>query len=139
MSAKYEVRRVSSRQDRHAFISMLWDLYEGDPNWVPPLIHAQKELVGFAYHPFYDENWCANFIVQQGARTVGRITAIVNHAHNRRYDEKRGFFGFFESIDDPEVSQLLFEEAFRYLVDEHGMTDVRGPINPSLNYELGCL
>ncbi|MFN3191166.1 MAG: N-acetyltransferase [Aureliella sp.] len=139
MSAKYEVRRVSSRQDRHAFIAMLWDLYAGDPNWVPPLIHAQKELVGFAYHPFYDENWCANFIVQQGARTVGRITAIVNHAHNHRYQEKRGFFGFFESIDDSEVSQLLFDEAFRYLEEEHGLTDVRGPINPSLNYELGCL
>ena len=28
---------------------------------------------------------------------VGRVAAIINPAHNERADEKRGFFGFFES------------------------------------------
>ncbi len=140
MPPKYEIRQVgSNRYDQKRFMRMLWDLYANDPNWVPPLIHAQKELVGFSKHPFYDRNEIANFIVDHQGKTVGRISAIVNHNHNERYDEKRGFFGFFESIDDPEVSQLLFTRACEYLAKEHGMKDVRGPINPSLNYELGCL
>lgn len=140
MPGDYEIRRVgSNRKDQKQFIQMLWELYRGDPNWVPPLIGNQKELVGFRYNPFYDENWCESFIAVRNGRTVGRISAIVNHAHNRRYDEKRGFFGFFECIDDGDAAHLLLTEACRYLAQEHGMTDVRGPVNPSLNHEVGLL
>ncbi len=140
MSAKYELRRVGgNRQDQKHFIHMLWDLYSQDPNWVPPLIMNQQELVGFKHHPFYDENHCANFIVMHDGRCVGRISAITNQGHNQRYQEQRGFFGFFECIDDSEVAQMLFSAACKYLAQEHGLTDVRGPVNPSLNYEVGLL
>lgn len=140
MPADYEIRRVGgNRKDQKQFIQMLWDLYRGDPNWVPPLIMNQQELVGFRHHPFYDRNQCANFIALKDGRTIGRISALVNHNHNERYKEKRGFFGFFECIDDSEAANLLFTEACRYLAQEQGMTDVRGPCNPSLNYELGTL
>ncbi len=139
MTATYEVRQVDkSRGDEKKFINLLWDLYQNDPNWVPPLIQAQQELVGFRHHPFYDRNPHKNFLAFKDGRTVGRITAIVNRGHNDRFDEKRGFFGFFEAIDDPEVARLLLSSACHYLVSQ-GMTDVRGPCNPGLNYELGLL
>ena len=139
MPATYEVRQVDKRRgDEKVFIRMLWELYRGDPNWVPPLIQAQQELVGFRYHPFYDRNPHANFIAFKNGKPAGRITALVNHGHNERFKEQRGFFGFFESIDDAEVASRLLSEACRYLVGQ-GMTDVRGPCNPGLNYELGLL
>ncbi len=140
MTAHYEVRRVGgNRKDQKKFIRLLWDLYRDDPNWVPPLIQNQQELVGFRRHPFYERNQCANFLVEKDGQVVGRVTAIVNYGHNERYDEKRGFVGFFECIDDKEAARLLFSAAARYLAQEHGMTDARGPVNPSLNYELGLL
>lgn len=140
MTANYEIRRVgNNRADQKQFINLLWELYRGDPNWVPPLIMNQKELVGFKHHPFYDRNQIANFLALKEGRAVGRISAIVNYAHNERFKEQRGFFGFFECIDDPEPANLLFSEAAKFLAQEHGMTDVRGPINPSLNYEVGLL
>ena len=71
-------------------------------------------------------------------KPVGRIAAIVNHAHNRQYDEQRGFFGFFESIDDQEVASALFDAARDWFA-EPGIEAVRGPVNPSLNYEVGLL
>ncbi len=139
MTATYEVRQVDKRRgDEKRFMRLLWELYRHDPNWVPPLIQAQQELVGFRHHPFYDRNPHANFIALKNGQTAGRITALVNHGHNERFQERRGFFGFYESVDDPEVSRLLLTEACRYLVGE-GMTDVRGPCNPGLNYELGLL
>lgn len=140
MTATYEIRRVGGdRKLQKQFINLLWDLYRGDPNWVPPLIHNQEELVGFRKHPFYDQNRNANFLAYKNGKAVGRITAIVNYDHNTRFEEKRGFFGFFECIDDTEAARLLFSEACRYLAKEQGMTDVRGPANPSLNYEVGTL
>lgn len=140
MPLKYEIRRVG--QDRKAqkhFIRLLWDLYAGDPNWVPPLIMNQQELVGFRPHPFYENNACECFVAYHDQRPVGRICAIVNRGHMERYQEKLGFFGFFECVDDTQAARGLFEAACKYLAQEHGLTDVRGPINPSLNYELGLL
>ncbi|MCA9127583.1 MAG: hypothetical protein KDB22_10880 [Planctomycetales bacterium] len=139
MTVTYEVRRIGNqRSDQKRFINLLWDLYRDDPNWVPPLVHAQRELVGFVKHPFYDRNRSANFLVFKDGRVVGRVCALVNVGHNQRFDEQRGFLGFFECINDTQASNLLFREACRYLV-EQGMTDVRGPTNPSLNYEVGLL
>jgi GNAT superfamily N-acetyltransferase len=69
---------------------------------------------------------------------VGRITAIVNAGHVERYGERRGFFGFFECDDDLGAARALFAAAGDWL-HAQGMTSIRGPTNPSLNYECGLL
>lgn len=119
-------------------MDFLWRLYKGDPNWIPPIRMNQEELVGFRKHPFYQNAKGQAFIATRNGETVGRIVALINHGHNTRYKEKRGFFGFFDAIDDQEVANALFTTASQFLKRE-GMTDVRGPCNPSLNYELGTL
>ncbi len=134
----YQVFRVETRKQQKQFMELIWQLYKGDPNWVPPLRMNQEELVGFRRHPFYENAKCRAFIVEKDGKVVGRIVGIINHGHNQRYKEKRGFFGFFDCIDDQEAANHLFRAAAEYLKSE-GMTDVRGPCNPSLNYELGTL
>ena len=129
---------VTTRRDQKAFLKFEKDLYRDDPNWVPPLWMERKRLVGFKPHPFYDDAQATAFLVRRGDRVVGRIVAIINHAHNRRHEEKRGFFGFFECENDPAAAACLFEAAEANL-RESGMTDVRGPVHPSLNYECGML
>ena len=129
---------VSSRRDRKVFLELPWSLYRGDPNWIPPLRGNQAELVGFRHHPFYLQATAQSWIATQGDKPVGRITAIINQAHNQRYAEQRGMFGFFESIDDTEVSRGLFDAAKDWLYGQ-GMTCIRGPMNPSMNYECGLL
>ncbi len=137
--ANYEVRCVGkNRSDQKRFMRLPWEIYRHEPNWIPPLIQNQMELVGFRKHPFYDRNSCETFIVLKDGQTAGRVCAIVNRGHNERYHEQRGFFGFFECIDDSQAANKLLTEACRYLVSQ-GMSDVRGPTNPSLNYELGLL
>lgn len=130
--------QVASRRDRQDFIQLPFRLYKGDPNWVPPLIRTQEELVGFRKHPFHDNATVTNFLASRDGEVVGRLSAIVNHGHNQRFEEKRGFFGFFDCQNDRQVAHGLFQMACKYL-KEQGMTDVRGPANPSLNYEVGLL
>jgi GNAT superfamily N-acetyltransferase len=127
-----------TRRQKKDFLHLPWRLHSADPNWIPPLRQNQKELVGFAHHPFYDDAVGQAFIAYRDARPAGRILALVNHAHNRRYDERLGFFGFFESVDDPGVAHGLFSAARDWLIGQ-GMTAMRGPVNPSLNYEIGLL
>lgn len=115
------------------------ELYKDDPNWVTPLWDERKQLCGFSgKHPFYKDAESQAFLVRRNGKVCGRVLAIVNRAHNRYHDEQRGFFGFFECIDDQEAATVLLDQACQWLA-EKGMTDVRGPVNPSLNYEVGLL
>ena len=50
----------------------------------------------------------------------------------------RGFFGFFESVDDQQVASALFDAARDWLF-ARDMQSLRGPMNPSPNYECGLL
>jgi GNAT superfamily N-acetyltransferase len=133
-----EVRPVGSRQERRAFLSFPWLHYQGDPLWTPPLRQNQKELVGYARHPFYDDAEAQTFLAWRGGQVVGRVAAILNHAYNRFQNEQRGFFGFFEAVDDQSVADALLA-AVRDWLAERGIRQVRGPANPSQNYEWGLL
>jgi GNAT superfamily N-acetyltransferase len=132
------VRAVSTRRERKQFLNFPWTLYQGDPNWIPPVRLNQKELVGYARHPFYERNRCQTFLALRGGEVCGRIAAILNVGHNERYEERRGFFGFFECVDDQQVAGGLFDAVRRWFA-EQGIRRLRGPTNPSLNYELGLL
>ncbi len=129
---------VQTRRDRKQFLHFPWQHYRGDPNWIPPLRQNQKELVGFAKHPFYDDAEAQAFLATRGGEVCGRILALVNHAHNGHYNEQRGFFGFFESTDDQAVAHGLLDAAAGWLRSK-GQQTVRGPVNPSLNYECALL
>ncbi|WP_436716209.1 N-acetyltransferase [Roseiconus lacunae] len=139
MSQMIQCHRVESRSDQRAFLRLEKELYRDDPHWVTPLWGERKQLCAFAgKHPFYNNAECQAFLATKDGKVCGRVLAIVNHAHNRYHNEKRGFFGFFECVDDEAVAKALLDEACRWLT-EKGMTDVRGPVNPSLNYECGLL
>ena len=132
------VRPISSISDKKKFIRLLWDIYEGDANWVPPLMMDRLKLIDEKKNPFYKHSDTQWFIAEDGGKVVGRIGAIVNRAHNEAHNEKAGFFGFFESINDPAVARALFNAAESWLKSK-GMTKVIGPENPSMNDETGLL
>ena len=133
-----EIKAVTTRRDKKRFLELPWKIYRNHPHWIPPLRMNQKELVGFKHHPFYDNNERQAFLAMRDGEPVGRILGLINREHNRRYKENRGFFGFFESIDDTEVSRGLFDAVMQWL-EQYDIRQLRGPVNPSLNYECGLL
>ncbi len=132
------VQPVRGKKAQKAFLHLPWKMHANDPNWIPPIRHNQKELVNYRKHPFYDNAEIETFIATRNDEVVGRIAAVIDHGHNERYEEKRGMIGFFESVNDTEVSRSLFNAA-RQWHESHGMTALRGPVNPSMNYECGLL
>jgi GNAT superfamily N-acetyltransferase len=69
---------------------------------------------------------------------VGTISAHINHLHNEVHEDRVGFFGFFELIEDDAVARALLDTAANWL-RERGMEAIRGPENPSQNEEVGLL
>jgi GNAT superfamily N-acetyltransferase len=136
--AGIEIATVQDKKALHQFVELPYEIYRGDPYWVPPLRIAVKELLDKSKHPFYRDAETELFLARQNGRVVGRIMAIIDKAHNRTHDEKAGFFGFYESVDSPAVATALLLAA-RHWVYARGAGFLRGPVNPSTNYESGTL
>ncbi|MBI2931126.1 MAG: GNAT family N-acetyltransferase [Planctomycetes bacterium] len=133
-----DVYPVRSSRDLDIFIRLPWTLYRGDPNWVPPLIASERKLLDRARNPFWSRAESEHFLAWRDDICVGRISAIVNHPHNEAHGEKSGWFGFFESEQNPRTVKALLETAEGWLRSK-GMTRILGPANPSLNDTAGML
>lgn len=119
------------------FIDLPFRLYSKDPFFSPPLKRDLKRDFSEA-NPFFKHSKVRFFIVKRDGETVGRVVSIINERHIKFHNEKAGFFGFFESINDFSVAKLLLDTVRADLKD-NGITIMRGPMNFSTNEECGFL
>jgi GNAT superfamily N-acetyltransferase len=126
------------KAERKRFIELAWALNKKDPAWVPPLRMSVEDNLDSRKNPFYKHSKIRCWNAYRGKEHVGRIAAIVDDRHNEFHNEKTGFWGFFECIDDEAVAKDLFDVAEKWLRDQ-GMKVARGPANPSLNHECGLV
>lgn len=138
MHNNIQIKDVVSSAELKDFIMFPWQIYRQDKNWVAPLIIDQKKLLDEHKNPFCQHARMKHFLALKDGAIAGRISAIINDNHNEFHNEKTGFFGFYESIEDPQASQALFDAAESWL-RESGMDRMRGPVNPSTNDTCGLL
>ncbi|MBF0313719.1 MAG: hypothetical protein HQK50_09985 [Oligoflexia bacterium] len=138
MSSSLTLIEVKNVQLERAFLEMPWTIYQDDPMWVPPLKLALKDLLNEKKHPFYETAKMKRWLCFRGGKAVGRIASIINHRHNQFHQEQCGHFGFFECINDDLVANALIKRVSEDLRAQ-GMTSMKGPVNPSTNYESGML
>jgi GNAT superfamily N-acetyltransferase len=132
------VEAVASAKEMRRFIEYPLQLYAGDPLYVPHLLRERREFFSDA-NPIFQFTDAAYFLARDGAgRLHGRITAHVNRRHNEFWQDRTGFFGFFECEEDPDVAGALLEVAEKWLA-HRGMELIRGPMNLSTNEECGLL
>jgi len=129
---------IHSRADLARFRQYPYDRYRNDPCWVPPLRLDQKMLLDRDGHPFYLNATAEFFLAERDGRVCGRIGAIDNRAYREYTGENTGFFGFFETEEDPETARRLLEAAADWCAGR-GLTSIQGPANPSTNYECALL
>lgn len=132
------VEPVTTKRQQKQFVRLPWKLYRDQPSWVPPLLSEERGLLGYSPHPFYETNEIQTFLAYRSGAICGRIAGILNRVHMEYQDERRGFFGFFECIDDEPTAHALFDTAREWLA-RHSVHCMRGPTNPGLNYTWGTL
>ncbi len=114
----------------HSFVRFGYDLYRGDPHWIPPL---KKDLYTQLSpdFPFYRKlgNGHRHFLATAGGKVVGRVSALVNRDLRDEDGTPVGAIGFFECSDDDAVAKELLDAATGWLRDEHGIERIWGPMN----------
>ncbi|MGO9565903.1 MAG: acyl-CoA N-acyltransferase, partial [Desulfomonilaceae bacterium] len=133
-----EICQVTTKSEMDEFIDLPWKIYADDPNWVPPLKKAVRKLLDPAKHPFWKFSERVLFLARRGSQTVGRIAGILDKNFNSFQNENMGAWGFFECENHPSTAGALFDAVERWSRDK-GLSFLRGPFNPSTNYEVGLL
>ena len=100
--------------------------------------HGNKRAAFPPNNPFWQHAEGVILTAYRNGFCVGRCTAQIDREHLAHHRDDVGSFGFFDTIDDPEVAKTLIAEASRWL-KERGMRKIRGPLTLSLNDECGCL
>ena len=93
------------KQDRRAFIKLPFELYRGDPYWVPPLRTDLEQAMDPDRHPFYRHSAAAFFVAERDRRVLGRIAVLDHVNYNRYHGSKEAFFYYFESTNDSDVAR----------------------------------
>lgn len=133
-----QIAPVTNKKEKMEFIKFPWKIYKADPYWVPPLIIDMKHMMDCDQCPFFEHSEADFFLARRNGETVGRIAAILNNRHNQVHKDNIGFFGFFESVNDADVSKVLLDAASEWC-RKKGLERIRGPMNYSQNESCGLL
>ena len=140
MSATPSVTPVASGSDLKAFVELPFRIYADDPEWVPPLRSDVRWMLDTSKNPFWMHARRELFLARREGKVVGRVAAIVDDEHNRVHGDRTAFFGFFESENDPAAAAALLDAAEEWVRRVYpGCDKLRGPVNPSMNDEVGAL
>lgn len=132
------VIEANSKKEIKQFINFPHQLYKGDPNYVPDLYLAQKEMFDRKKYPFFEYGDVQCFLAFKYGKPVGRIAAIVNKRYNEYHGSNVGFFGFYDFIYEKEVAQALMDRAKAYL-EKFNFEALIGPTNFTTNETAGYL
>jgi len=121
------------------FVDFHWHHYDPKENYVPLLDYEYLgfRLIGITgfFEPknlFFKHSKMKFFLILKDGKIVGRCNAFVNNRHNEHWNDRVGFFGQFESIDDPEAAKILLQASSQFLKQE-GIQVIRGPQNLPVN------
>jgi hypothetical protein len=115
-----------NKGDVNRFVMFPHKIFKNCPQWVPPFIGDIKLMLNRDKHPFYEHSDGDFFLAYRGDEVVGRLGVLENKPFNRYHDTKKGQFYFFDSFDDQEVANALFERGFEW-AKARGLTDIVGP------------
>lgn len=122
-----EIRKVENKVDLRRFIQFYYDLYRDSPYAVPFLRFDEWKTLSPGKNPSFEFCEAQYFLALRDGKVVGRVAAIINHRANEQWGKKQVRFGWFDFIDDLEVSKALLHAVEAY-GKEHGMTEIAGPL-----------
>ena len=122
-----EIRIITSEKEIEKFIDFRTELYKDDPCAVPYLFMGEQDDLDKKKNPAFKFCEAEYYMAYRDGKAVGRIAAIINPRANETWQHKCVRFGYFDFIDDKEVSKALIETVMDY-GRQRGMQEIIGPM-----------
>ena len=122
-----EIRKVSTKRELKQFIQFFYDLYRDCDKAVPYLFFDEMATLRRDKNPSFECCEADYFLAYKDGKIVGRVAAIINRRANEQWKVQQVRFGWFDFIDDDEVSKALLDTVAQW-GRERGMTEMAGPL-----------
>ncbi len=122
-----EIKKIDDRKGLEQFIQFRYDLYRNDSYDVPYLHFDEMNTLRKDRNASFEDCEADYFLALKDGKAVGRVAAIINRKANEKWQRRVVRFGWFDFVDDLEVSRTLIQTVERW-GRERGMTEIVGPM-----------
>lgn len=122
------IKTVNTKKELTQFVDFLYELFEGNPNFVPPLFMDEYNTLDKKKNAAFDFCEAEYYLAcDENGKVLGRVAAIINNKSNERWNQKRVRFGWLDFVDNREVSEKLLQ-AVEDFGRKRGMEEMVGPL-----------
>lgn len=132
------VKKVSTKKELKEYVLFSFELFKDNPNWIPPIIAEELETFDKTKNPAFHSAEAHFYVAYKEGKIAGKIAAIINWDEVNILKKSKVRFGWFDVIDDIEVTKALLEKVYE-LGRQHHLEMVEGPIGFSNLDKVGVL
>lgn len=132
------IKEAITKKEMTEFVKFPFSLYKNNPYWIPPIIADELESFDRSKNPAFETAEAYFYVAYKDQKIVGRIAAIINWGEVNNQHKKKVRFGWFDVIDDIEVTKALLEKVFE-LGRKNNLEHAEGPMGFSNLDKVGVL
>jgi GNAT superfamily N-acetyltransferase len=132
------IKEAITKKEMTEFVKFPFSLYKDNKYWIPPIIADELESFDKTKNPAFKNAEAYFYLAYKNNEIVGRISAIINWGEVNDQQKKKVRFGWFDVIDDIEVTKALLEKAYE-LGRKNNLEHVEGPMGFSNLDKVGVL
>jgi len=132
------IKEVISSDELKKFVMFPHTLYKDSKYWVAPIIKEELEVLNKETNPVFNNAIAHYFLAYIDGEIVGRIAALINWIEVKDLKKKKVRFGWFDFIDDQNVSKALLDKVAE-IGNQHQLEFMEGPVGFSNLDKVGVL
>lgn len=132
------IKEVKTQKELKEFVKFPFKLYKNSKYWVPPIISQEIKTFNKKENPVFKDAEARFFLAYKNDELVGRIAAIINWLEVKNQNQKKMRFGWFDFIDDLDVSKALFSK-IEDIGKENNLEYAEGPVGFSNLDKVGVV
>ena len=132
------IKEVLDGDELKKFVMFPHALYKNSKYWVAPIIKEELEVLNKETNPVFNNALAHYFLAYIDGEIVGRIAALINWIEVKDLNKKKVRFGWFDFIDDKNVSKALLEKVI-VIGKKNNLEFIEGPVGFSNMDKAGML
>lgn len=121
------IKTVTSRKELNTFVRFANKLYKGNKYYVPCMPFDDMNTLDKEKNGAFEFCKSEYYLAYKDGKVVGRVAAIINYKANEAWNTDQVRFGWFDFIDDIEVSAALLDAVVEF-GRKNGMKQIVGPL-----------
>ncbi len=132
------IKEAHSKKELLEFVKFPFKLFKNNPYWVPSIINDELNSFDKTKNPVFKTAEATYYLAYKNNEIVGRMAVIINWDEVKLLKKNKVRFGWFDVIDDIEVTKALLDKAFE-TAKKNNLDHIEGPMGFSNLDKVGVL